>query len=183
MAIAKMRNFARENRLRGYTRHRRRDDLINFLRNNYQPAPQLQTWEPTRPTRPARPPPPPPPSVRFRLDRPRQPSSQEIDIFEQQEMSKSRPKVKNKLNEWYNWLVSNVPEPIKEKASGVFKTFKDKIMGLYKSFKGKETKEPAASAAEQNEESLALEQAFGRTYGSFRTKGRSWMDADTFFDG
>ena len=42
MTIAEMRNFARENGLRGYSRHRRRDDLINFLRNNYQ----LQTWEP-----------------------------------------------------------------------------------------------------------------------------------------
>ena len=31
-------------------------------------------------------------------------------------MSKSRPQVKNKLNKWYNWLVSHVPKPIKEKA-------------------------------------------------------------------
>ena len=54
-----------------------------------------------QPTRP----PPPAPSVRFRQDRPRQlgerprqSSSQEINIFEQQEMSKNRPQVKNKLN-------------------------------------------------------------------------------------
>ena len=38
MTIAEMRNFMRENRLRGYTRHRRRDDLIIFLRNSYQPT-------------------------------------------------------------------------------------------------------------------------------------------------
>ena len=87
-----MRDFARENRLRGYTRHRRKDDLITFLRNNYQPAPTPTlrppagsaqppppTLEPTRPqcTRPPRPMRPPPPLalplVRFRTDRPKQP--------------------------------------------------------------------------------------------------------------
>ena len=59
------------------------------------------TWEPTRPPHP----PPASPSVRFRPDRPRQPSSQEMDMFEQQKMSKSLPQVNNKLNEWYNWTV------------------------------------------------------------------------------
>ena len=39
MTIAEVRNFARANRLKGHTRHRRRDDLITFLRDNYQPAP------------------------------------------------------------------------------------------------------------------------------------------------
>ena len=85
------------------------------------------------------------PSVRFRSDRPRQPqllrqleerqrqpTSQEMDIFKQQEMRKSRPQVKDKLKGWYDWLVSHVPKPIKENASRAFKTFKDKIMGLYK---------------------------------------------------
>ena len=87
MNVVKMRNFVRENRLRGYTRHRRRDDLITFLRNNYQPAstptprpqPPSPTWEPTgsqctRPHCPMRAPPPAPapPSARFRQDRPRQ---------------------------------------------------------------------------------------------------------------
>ena len=82
----------------------------------------------------ARRPPPPPsqtlPDVRFRPDRPRQPellrqlndrqkqpSSQEMDIFEQQEISKSRPLVKEELKGWYDWLVSHIPKPIKEKAS------------------------------------------------------------------
>ena len=56
-------------------RDMRRADLINFFRNNYQPAPASR---------------PPPPSVRFTPDRPRrpqllrQPSSQEMDIFERQ---------------------------------------------------------------------------------------------------
>ena len=82
----------------------------------------MSTWEPM--------------DDRLRLDRPapwrpRQPSPQEMDIFEEQEMSKSRPQVKNKLNDWYDWLINHVPKPIKDGASKAFKTFKDKIMGLY----------------------------------------------------
>ena len=152
MTIAEMKNFARENRLRGYTRHRRKDDLITFLRNNYQPAPTpASRSRPRHPTRPPPPPPPPPPSIWLRPGRlrqpellrqleesQRQPSSQEMDIFKQQEMSKSWPQVRDKLKEWYNWLVSHVPEPVTEKASRAFKATKDKIMGLYKSFKGKD---------------------------------------------
>ena len=65
-------------------------------------------------------------------------------MFEQQEMSKSRPQVKNKLNERYNWLVSHVPNPIKDTVSRPFKAAKVKIMGLYKSLKGKETEELVA---------------------------------------
>ena len=54
-----------------------------------------------------------------------------MDIFEQQEMSKSQPQVKSKLNKWYDWLINHVPKPIKDGASKAFKTFKHKIMGLY----------------------------------------------------
>ena len=69
------------------------------------PPPQLQTWEPTRPLlsvrfRPERPRQ--PQLLRQLGERPRQPSSQEMDIFEEQEMSKSRSQVNNKLNELYN---------------------------------------------------------------------------------
>ena len=51
-------------------------------------------------------------------------------------MSKSRPRVKEELNGWYDWLVSHVDESIKEKASRAFKTFKDNIMELHKRVKG-----------------------------------------------
>ena len=51
------------------------------------------------------------------------PSPQEMDIFEQQEMSKSRPQVQSKLNKWYDWLINHVPKPIKDDASRAFKTF------------------------------------------------------------
>ena len=33
------------------------------------------------------------------------PSPQEMDEFEKEEMKKSRPMVKNKLTEWYDWLI------------------------------------------------------------------------------
>ena len=83
-------------------------------------------------------PPPPPlqalPSVRLRSDRPRQPellrqlnerqrqpSSQEMDILEQQVMSKSQPQVKEELKGLYSWLVNYVPKPIKKKADRVCK--------------------------------------------------------------
>ena len=69
----------------------------------------MSTWEPI--------------DDRLRPDRPRQPphsaewgatagqgaststsgpTQREMDIFEQQEMSKSRPQVKSKLNKWYD---------------------------------------------------------------------------------
>ena len=67
----------------------------------------------------------------YRDRRPRKPTQQEMDIFEQQDMSKGRPQVKSKLNKWYYWLINHVPKPIKDGVSKAFKTFKDKIMGLY----------------------------------------------------
>ena len=89
---------------------------------------QAQLQSPPRP-----PPPPPPPTQTWEpIDdrRPRKPSPQEMDIFEQQEVSKSRPQVKTKLNKWYIWLINHVPKPIKDGTSKAFKTFKDKVMGL-----------------------------------------------------
>ena len=53
-----------------------------------------------------------------------------MDIFERQEMSKSRPQVKKELKSWYDWLVNHIPEPIKGKAGRAFETFKDKVVGL-----------------------------------------------------
>ena len=138
---------------------KRKAELIAMLRvSDHQPSPQLQTWEPTRPqysTRPLHR----PQLVRFRPDRSKQPellrhpksvrkpTTQEMDIFKHQ-MSKSRSQVKDKLNKWYNWLASHIPEPIKEKASRTFKAVRDKIMRLYKRFKGKEPEEESFNPVE-----------------------------------
>ena len=139
MKVVELKALVRDRGLRNYSRLRRAE-LVALLQNNPPPAP----WIPV-PWRPS----PPPPQMstwepmddRLRPDRPaprrlRQPSPQEMDIFEQQEMSKSRRQVKNKLNDWYDWLVNHVPKTVKDKASRAFKTFKDKIMGLYNGITG-----------------------------------------------
>ena len=61
------------------------------------------------------------------------PTLQEMDVFERQEMAKNRKVVTSKINKFYNWLINFVPEPIKDKASKTYKLMKSKILGLYKS--------------------------------------------------
>ena len=127
MRMAELKSLARERRLRGYSRMRK-TELLAFLQNNGTPE------KPRAPTPRTRHPLPPPPARTWEpIDdrRPRKPSPQEMDIFEHQEMSKSRPQVKTKLNKWYDWLINHVPKSIKDGASKAFKTFKDKVMGLY----------------------------------------------------
>ena len=117
MRMPELKSLAREHRLRNYS-CMRKAELVSLLQNNPPPAPR------TRPPRPTIPPPPPPPTQTWEpIDdrKPRKPSSQEMDIFEQQEMSKSRPQVKTKLNKRYNWLINHVPKPIKDGASKCFK--------------------------------------------------------------
>ena len=112
----------------------------------------------------------------------RKPTSQETDIFEQREMSKSRPQVKGKLDKWYDWLINHVPKPIKDGGSKAFNTFKDKVMGLYNRVTGSagngmRIKEPKPFKP------IELEQAFGAAYRSYRINGKPNMDVDTFFNG
>ena len=100
MKVVDLKSLAKEHGLRGYAKLKKAE-LITFLQNNIQPAP-APTPRPTpraRPPRPTRPPPPPPQLVRFRTDRPRQPGSRDMDIFQQQEMRKNRSQVTSKLND------------------------------------------------------------------------------------
>ena len=113
--------------------------------------------------------------------RPRQPTQQEMDIFEQREMSKSRPRVKSKLNKWYDSLINHVPKPIKDGASKAFKTFKDKVMGLYNRVTGSTGNETRIKEPEPFKQ-IELEQAFGGSYRSYRVNGRPKMDVDMFFN-
>ena len=69
----------------------RKAELVALLQHDPPPR--------TRPPRPTRPLPPTQTWEPIDDRRPRKPSPQEMDIFEQQEMSKSRPQVKGKLNE------------------------------------------------------------------------------------
>ena len=104
-----------------------------------------------------------------------------MNIFEQQEMSKSRPQVKTKLNKLYDWLINNVPKPIKDDASKTFKTFKDKVMGLYNRVTGSTGNETRIKEPKPFKP-IELEQAFGGAYRSYRINGRPKVDVDTFFN-
>ena len=177
MRMPELKSLARERRFRGYSRMRKAE-LVALLQNSSPPGQShastspTQTWEP--------------------IDdrRPRKPSPQEMDIFEQQEMSKSRPQVKGKLNEWYDWLINHVPKPIKDGASKAFKTFKDKVMGLYNRVTGSTQWSTGPSTAEQGAAStepkpfkpIEFEQAFGGAYRSYRINGKPKLDVDTFFN-
>ena len=104
-----------------------------------------------------------------------------MDIFEQQEISKSRPQVKTKLNKWYNWLINQVPKHIKDSASKAFKTFKDEVMGLYDRITGSAGNEMIIKEPKPFKP-IELVQAFGGAYRSYRINGRPKIDVDMFFN-
>ena len=114
MRMPDLKSLARDRGLRNYSRMRKAE-LVALLQNNPPPGQSRASAAPTPRTRP---PPPPPPSTQTWEPtddrRPRKPSPQEMDIFEQQEISKSRPQVKTKLNKSYDWLINHVPKPIKD---------------------------------------------------------------------
>ena len=185
MGVTEFKALARDRGLRNYSQMRKAE-LIALLQNNPPLTPR------TRPPHPNRPPPPPPTQTWEPIDdrRLRKPTQQEMDIFEQQEMSKSRPQVKSKLNKWYDWLINHVPKPIKDGASRAFKTFKDGIMGLYNKVtgsaanqaqEGPRSAETQCSGEPEPFKPIELEQAFGGFYRSYRVNGRPKIDVDTFF--
>ena len=114
MRMPELKSLAGEHRFRGYSRMRKAE-LVALLQNGPPPGQSCASTSPTQTWEP--------------IDdrRPRKLSPKEMDIFEQQEMSKSQPQVKTKLNKWYDWLINHVPKPIKDGASKAFKTFKDKV--------------------------------------------------------
>ena len=94
--MPEFKSLARYRGLRNYSLMRKAE-LVALLQNSGTPE------GPRAPAHHIRPPPPPPSTRTWKPidDRKlRKPSSQEIDIFEQQEMSKSQPQVKTKLNKW-----------------------------------------------------------------------------------
>ena len=170
MRMPELKSLARDRGLRNYS-WMRKAELVALLQNSpppgqshtsTSPTPPTQTWEPIDDRKPIK------------------PSSQEMDIFEQQEMSKSRPQVKGKLNNWYNWLISHVPKPIKDGASKAFKIFKEKVMGLYNRVTGSIGNETRIKEPKPFKP-IELEQAFGGAYRSYRINGRPKIDVDTFF--
>ena len=180
MRMPELKALGRDQGLRNYSRMRKAE-LVALLQNNPPPG---QSRASAAPTPRIRIPPPPPPTRTWEpIDdrKPRKPSSQEMDIFEKQKMSKSRPQVKTKLNKWYNWLINHVPKPIKDGASKAFKTFKDKVMGLYTRVTGSTGNETRIKEPKPFKP-IELEQAFGGAYRSCRINGRPKIDVDTFFN-
>ena len=178
--MPELKSLARDRRLRNYS-WMRKAELVALLQNNPPPGQSRASAAPTPCTRP--PPPPPPPTQTWEpMDdrRPRKPSPQEMDIFKQQEIRKSRPQVKTKLNKWYDWLINYVPKPIIDGASKAFKTFKDKVMGLYNRVTGS-TGDETRIKEPKPFKPIELEQAFGGAYRSYRVNGKPKMDVDMFF--
>ena len=171
MRVTELKSLARDRGLRNYSRMRKAE-LVALLQNSPPPSQSRASAAPTPPTQTWEP-----------IDdrRPRKPSPQEMDIFERQEMSKSRPQVKGKLNKWYDWVINHVPKPIKDCASKAFKIFKDKVMGLYNRVTGSAGKETTIKEPKPFKPT-ELEQAFGGAYRSYRVNGRPKIDVDTFFD-
>ena len=104
MRVLELKALARDHGLRNYSRMRKAE-LVALLQNNGTPeGPRtLQAHPPpSRSGGPRAAAPTPPTQTWEPIDdrRPRKPTQQEMDIFEQQEMSKSRPQVKSKLNKW-----------------------------------------------------------------------------------
>ena len=78
-------------------------------------------------------------------------SPQEMNEFEKEEMKMSRPVVKNKLNEWYGWLVDYVPTQIKSTVSKAFLRAKSSIPGLYDGAKNTLNSDVEGEAEKQNQ--------------------------------
>ena len=96
MRIPELKSLARDCGLRNYSRMRKAE-LVALLQNNPPPG---QSHASAAPTPHTRPPPPLQMSTWEPIDdrRPKAPTTQEMDMFQQLEMSKSRPQVKSKLN-------------------------------------------------------------------------------------
>ena len=75
-----------------------------------------------------------------------------MDEFEKEDMKKSKPVVKNRLNEWYDWLVNYVPKPIKNAASKVFSRVIKNMLGLYDGAKKTLKSDVEGEAEKENQE-------------------------------
>ena len=109
-----------------------------------------------------------------------------MDKFEKEEMKKSRPVVKKRLNEWYDWLVDYVPKPIKNVVSKAFSRAKHSILSLYNGAK-KTLTDIVEKEAEEEEEDIDLtlhehERVLRGAYRSFVIPGAPKTDIDSYLD-
>ena len=130
--VRELRSIAKDKGIRGFYKLKK-DDLLALL---------LEQSSEEMPT--------PPPRASGKEERHPLPvkiisSPQEMDEFEKEEMKKSRPVVRNRLNEWHDWLFDYVPKPIKSTVNKAFSRTKNSILGLCdgakKTLKGQQQQE------------------------------------------
>ena len=182
MKVVELKSLAREQGLRGYSRLRKAE-LINLLKNEVPTPPPRRNRGKRQPVQ----------QVKII------PHPQEMDIFEREEMEKSRPLVKSEMNEWYDWLVNHIPKTINSKAKDVFNTFKKKISELYDKVEDKvqvtlkKIVENEAEKEHQEEDENQVEKeedltpqlhehAFKKAFKSFRIPGIHKSDVDTYIE-
>ena len=90
--VRELRSISKDKGLRGFCKLKKADLLALLLEQSSEEMPT------------------PPPRASGKEERHPLPvkiisSPQEMDEFEKEEMKKSRPVVKNRLNEWYGWLI------------------------------------------------------------------------------
>ena len=128
--VRELKSIAKDKGLRGYYKLKKADIVALLLE---QPTEEMPT---------------PPPRDRGKIIT----SPQEMNEFEKEEMKKSRPVVKNKLNEWSGWLVDYVPTQIKSTVSKTFLRAKSSIPGLYDGAKNTLNSDVEGEAEKQNQE-------------------------------
>ena len=117
------------------------------------------------------------------------PRPDQMDVFEQQEMARTRSAVKSKLNEWYDWLVDYVPESIRKPVSSAFSKARNHIMSVYGDVKKRlGLKEQVEEQAEKEHDEEHVEgvepvehvEAMNGAYKSFRIDGQKKADVDSY---
>ena len=116
--VHEFRSIAKDKGLRGFYKLKKADLLALLLEQSSEEMPTLALRASGNERRPALP-------VKIN------PSSQEMDEFGKEEMKKSRPLVRNRLNKLYDWLFDYVPKPIKKAVKKYFLKMKNSIMSLY----------------------------------------------------
>jgi hypothetical protein len=89
--------------------------------------------------------------------------------------------VKQKLNEWYNWLVSHVPKLIRKRTTDAFRKFKARVLALYPQ-PGEEVEvgKEGGKSTEKELDFTPIEHAFDERYSRFRIAGGK-IDVETYF--
>ena len=105
--VRELRSIAKDKGLRGYYKLKKTDLVALLLEQSAEEMPTSPPRVSEKERRPVLP-------VKIIL------SLQKMNEFEKEEMKKVRPVAKNKLNEWYDWLVDYVPKPIKNVVSKAF---------------------------------------------------------------